>query len=1793
MDLSTNENDRNKKLAMTIISSETTSGAGFGYEDCVGAYYLAALLGEHSVAGVDGRIVKRVSFQQKSNGFPLDDFVVEAVANDRCVMSLQAKRRITVSAAKTNIDFRDVVINSWLTLQTGEFSNGTDRVGCIVEYGSDDKLREVSRLCDTARAMSSDIAFCDWIGGAQSSSEAKAMATVFLDLIEEVKAGASYSDLFVLLKHFVIIKLRLFDSPKSDEPIALDRIRSALQTDCEYEAPHLWEHLKSITCDARARSGRIDRGVLVEKTAPHYRLSIARSLQSTVQCLREVAEANVADIGNQIAGIEITREHLVNRVLEASQTHKLTLLHGDPGCGKSAILKHLVAAELAKGPVLFLKAERLTGKSWIEYASRIQLERRELSILLPEFRATGSPILFIDGIDRVGTEHRGVVLDLLRAISLPENAHWRCVGTIRDSGLELFKSWLDLRDANALYLVKVGNFSDDECTKIASAVPRLRPVLFGTDQVRDIARRPFFANILAKRYANEAPPEHIPLASEAELLIEWWKHAAYCEEPRHIPKRQAALLEIASKAVSSYERTVSPVALSGTTNDMLDDLCRDQIIRRDGHTHYAFSHDVFFEWSFCFALEALRDDWLSAISQVGEPPALSRTVELLSQVTLDHSFDIWVRRLNLVTSSTLRTQWTRAWLFGAFGLDRPTEINSRLESVLLDGSGDMLRKLFVWLQAEKTLANPEIVNSSSIGGDLLDRVATAELLAWPRDFRLWLRVIEWALDRSTRIPSIAISSLIQVFQVWQNALFHTRNPTSERIISTCLEWLNLLEMSAERRSPSNEDTAVLVGYRERGEIIHELRYIVLRASASYSETADGYLKSIAMSDRIERGEFADIQNLSFLLAQTTPEALCTLAEKALLNPLPKEQIKQQEESNRRRIEAHQKLLEKPREQWTNLERMSSTHIVFPPSIRHDEWRDLCIRGQSFGEFFPASPLREPFGSLFTHAPDHALALTRTVVCHALSAWREMFELVNENQRTPLAIRLAFPWGEQEFWGDDRHYEWYRGDNAAYPLSSALMALEQWAFNEVKGGRDRDDVIRDVLRENPTIAVLGIAVSMCLEFERVTQVSYALLSCQRLWRLDVRRFVSDSSSRANLIGFTTKKDASHEKAIRESNARSCRRKELRNLVIPHLLDQQHECREFLAKSIRDFPNNLPFAYEDERDDLDLVRELTETAEIWAQLGVLENYRIVMNAPAEDQFMIVHDNPRVNAPEVQERLTETNTSMEVMNLAAWAASALERRTETNPSELLKAVGTARKYETQFLASPSNADELGLPIAGAVVNVAAVCVRELADTQSDAFTWALKILRVADENTPKNLGPWLEDMTTMFDVRDALTAAYGALIRRGMSESMYRERLLTLCASNNYKIALEAIREIFSCAAVDADLAWAALELSIQISAIDLSWARLRDETQKTKTITHTEGIVAAAIDALKRRENRSIVLSLNEVLREDDQRRELNKTPGAADAMQSRSQVPSWRWQSVEELLRTFPVEQLLKNEENCTILHDFTSCLLNWTIARLNDNDDEDERSARDRHRDFRVWNDTLGNLIGRASIDGGVEKFQEAYLSKICVLEGESLTSMIAPIVRVAVMRIHDDVELSANPPQLLEACIDALIAKGAFQKKWRSKAKIYDDALVSIVKDSLLVSVEHAGLSARFSNGNWNEVELAFPVVDKVVHAASWSINVADAFISLCERAGEHYPTTRFSKQALEFLQPNGANDWIGLVLPRRLATLVQRHADRSDTTAESKRELLRVLDYLVDIGDRRSAALQLSPAFKNIRIS
>jgi hypothetical protein len=57
--------------------------------------------------------------------------------------------------------------------------------------------------------------------------------------------------------------------------------------------------------------------------------------------------------------------------------------------------------------------------------------------------------------------------------------------------------------------------------------------------------------------------------------------------------------------------------------------------------------------------------------------------------------------------------------------------------------------------------------------------------------------------------------------------------------------------------------------------------------------------------------------------------------------------------------------------------------------------------------------------------------------------------------------------------------------------------------------------------------------------------------------------------------------------------------------------------------------------------------------------------------------------------------------------------------------------------------------------------------------------------------------------------------------------------------------------------------------------------------------------------------------------------------------------------------------------------------------------------------------------------------------------------------------------------------------------------------------------------------------------------------------------------------------------------MLPPRIAGSVQRLADANDPLrSEQARQLLTILDTLIDLGDRRSAALEQTEAFRGVQV-
>ena len=258
-------------------SPELTGGSGFSYEDGVVAIYLGALLGEESAPGLTDRIVVRVAVQQAAFSEPLDDLIVDGKAADGtdARLSLQIKREITISSSRTNTDFREIVTRSWKTFGKIGFREGIDRVGAATGTIADAKRRACTEVCEWARESQSAETFFQRFqtpGFAGESRQAilQTFQTILATYLDRTEVN---SDVYRLLRHFVMIKLDILHEGATDEASAVERLRSHLHSSESHRATGLWNRLRVVAREAAGRSGEFDRKSLVQEFHGTFRLA--------------------------------------------------------------------------------------------------------------------------------------------------------------------------------------------------------------------------------------------------------------------------------------------------------------------------------------------------------------------------------------------------------------------------------------------------------------------------------------------------------------------------------------------------------------------------------------------------------------------------------------------------------------------------------------------------------------------------------------------------------------------------------------------------------------------------------------------------------------------------------------------------------------------------------------------------------------------------------------------------------------------------------------------------------------------------------------------------------------------------------------------------------------------------------------------------------------------------------------------------------------------------------------------------------------------------------------------------------------------------------------------------------------------------------------------------------------------------------------------------------------------------------------------------------------------------------
>jgi hypothetical protein len=305
----------------------------------------------------------------------------------------------------------------------------------------------------------------------------------------------------------------------------------------------------------------------------------------------------------------------------------------------------------------------------------------------------------------------------------------------------------------------------------------------------------------------------------------------------------------------------------------------------------------------------------------------------------------------------------------------------------------------------------------------------------------------------------------------------------------------------------------------------------------------------------------------------------------------------------------------------------------------------------------------------------------------------------------------------------------------------------------------------------------------------------------------------------------------------------------------------------------------------------------------------------------------------------------------------------------------------------------------------------------------------------------------------------------------------------------------------------------------------------------------------------------------------------------------------QWGLLAKVLDRIPVPTVMMDEPRRDLFLSWCDGLVAWTIDRL-----YPTWSRKAGQEPFEVestelyeWRRKLYRFLAQVSLHLEPKESARRYIEPAAGTDDETFGSLAESYVSILTCNIMDETVLPKIPFAILGLMIPRLLSHSSWEQAGWNDGALHDAELSHMVRAVFFVDVEKALGAARFANGNWIEVSSIFPLIEPILAAQGQNPTVTSAFLTLCERAFESYPVDRFVAQLSMILgrdegMPPG---WRQTSLPARVAGLIQRFSEKTQPLpTEMARALLRALDALVDMGDRRASAIQTSEVFKDVRV-
>ena len=740
---------KSEEKKQTLATRRSMSGAGFDFEDLISAWLMVKMLTGEQAPAIGGSGTK-LQAQVDSLGWHIDDLLLttQGDAGVSGHLAISAKGNQQVTASGLPADFVNRAWKQWCDPQS-PMSRSDDSLA-LVTLGKhtdfDATWREVKYACadsDIKSAMS------------RIRSNRK-QSRVFDSVQKPNKKDTIVTDeeTIELIRRLHVLPLDLQFAHSDDRDGSIAQCRQLLVSGDATEAEKLWNRLVNVAKETRLHSGTIELLDLWSKLRTEFALRNHPDYTHDWESLNNITFDYKARIETELpSGYSVPRTEEKSKIETAISTNAVTLVYGESGSGKSALVKNVLDDQFETWTQVWFAPDNL--KTALSSAHRGTLPlRHELAHVL---QATTNPnnVLVVDSAERIDPVEHGVVQQLFQKILAStgqvDDRAWRVVViTQSQSWIEVAKAILSGNQAEQIELEALKS-ADVKLALLES--PSLGWLTGHDDTISALTNLRTLAWMV--KAGTDVGPNPTSLTSHTAIADYLW---SYWTKGR--ADVQALMMRLAERE-ASFERSFALTDLDPGDVATFSQRPGELPLQLNQRTNrIEFEHDLVADWARFQFLKQIGTD-TTQWAALAENPLWTNALRMLGQFLIRQPVNN-ATEWDVAFASTIGTEQSLAGniLLDTLCLDPEAErfLTERTD-LLLSDNAKLLNKLLTRFHHIGTVPTNVWDTTSSIGLYMETQFRSVVIGRWPP-------VLRFLIAQREKLSSLVSSALAKIIHTW-------------------------------------------------------------------------------------------------------------------------------------------------------------------------------------------------------------------------------------------------------------------------------------------------------------------------------------------------------------------------------------------------------------------------------------------------------------------------------------------------------------------------------------------------------------------------------------------------------------------------------------------------------------------------------------------------------------------------------------------------------------------------------------------------------------------------------------------------------------------------------------------------------------------------------------------------------------------------------------------------------------------------------------------------------------------